>query len=647
MFKKVAKILRGGATPAQLMVSCVLGAILGFMPGFVQAPGLVISLALALLVMNVNITLAVIIAGFAKLLSLVLLPISFAGGRMLLDGPTQSLFKAMINAPVLALFGFEYYVTTGGLILGATIGIVAGLALIKLVRGIRTKMSSLEQGSDLYKQLMGKWWVKLLLKVFVGGGAKDSYADLLEKKGKLIRPVGVAVCGLVVVLLIVVQMFFSGPFIVSALRRGLEQANGATVELAGADVDLAGGRMTLTGLAMADPNNLNVDLFRAGKIEADVSTTSLLRKQLRLDRVVISGAAHGAKRSSPGKLIGHKPTPVKSVAAKQGEKNLGDYLQDPRQWQQQLTQIRQWIETISGSAEASDAETEEIAGGETLRERLQRQAQALGYAQVIASHLIDGAPRFVIDQMDAVNVKTDALPGESLVIHASFISTHPSLLEEEPTISIESSAKTLSVKLGMAGVSARGGDSVVDFNYRGLDVDSIANSLSKGNKPISGGTMDLAMKGTIRTSGGTYIDLPMQVTLHNTTIAISGAGSSPVSELTIPLGLRGPIDNPRIFLDDTQLADALVAAGAGILAKEVRGRADELIEGAVSDIDIKKGLPGMDLKKVLPGLGSRKESPDKKKAPQKSDKDNKKGDDIGNQIKGLGKSLFGKKKKND
>lgn len=639
MFKKIAKILRGGATPAQLMVSCVVGSALGFMPGLVQAPGLILVLVLALVVMNVNVTLALAIAGGAKILSLLVLPLSFAAGRALLDGPTQALFKTMINAPILALFGFEYYVTTGGLLIGVVVGVIAGVALIRLVRGVRVTMSSLEEGSDLYQQWMEKWWVKLLLKVFVGKGAKESYTELLNKKGKLIRPVGLAVCVLVVVSLVGVQLFFSGPFIASALRRGLEEANGATVDLAGADIDLAAGRMTLTGLAMADPNDLTKDLFRAEKIEADVSAASLLRKQLRLDKVVIIDAAYGASRSTPGRLIGNKPAPVSPVPAQQGEKTLADYLQDPGQWQQRLTQARQWIETLSGPDNPSGSEKETVTPGESLRERLEREARALGYARVVASHLIVGAPTLVIDQLDAENIKTDYPPNETLEIHANFLSTQPALLKNAPKIGLTSSAATLLLSLDLAGVSASGGDNIVDFTCTGLDVDEIAGNLGKGTRPIASGTMDVAMKGAIRVSGGTYMDLVMQATLHNTTVAISGAGSAPVDEITIPLGLRGPIDNPRIRLDDTKLADALVAAGAGVLAKEVRGRTDDLIKDAVSDIDLDKNLGGMKLDNILPGMGSGKQTKKKNKD------ETKKKDDIGNQLKGLGDSLFGKKKK--
>ena len=114
---------------------------------------------------------------------------------------------------------------------------------------------------------------------------------------------------------------------------------------------------------------------------------------------------------------------------------------------------------------------------------------------------------------------------------------------------------------------------------------------------------------------------------------------APVEELTLPLALRGPIDNPRILLDDAKFADALVAAGAGILANEVRSRADGLLKDAVPELDLKEGLPKIDLKKGLPGFGDKDE--DKKEEGDDADKTN----DLREQAKDLTKGLFGGKKK--
>jgi hypothetical protein len=44
--RTVGRILRGKATPFQLFTACVLGAMLGFIPGFAQAPGLMIAVML-------------------------------------------------------------------------------------------------------------------------------------------------------------------------------------------------------------------------------------------------------------------------------------------------------------------------------------------------------------------------------------------------------------------------------------------------------------------------------------------------------------------------------------------------------------------------------------------------------------------------
>ena len=88
--KRIPKILRGSATPAQMMMACVLGAVLGFMPGFMQSPGLIVLLVLLLIVLNANLALAMLVAGGAKLASLLLLPLSFGVGRFLLDGQVGS-----------------------------------------------------------------------------------------------------------------------------------------------------------------------------------------------------------------------------------------------------------------------------------------------------------------------------------------------------------------------------------------------------------------------------------------------------------------------------------------------------------------------------------------------------------------------------
>ena len=120
--RKIGAILRGKATPFQLAAGCALGAALGFVPGFSTAPGLTVALVFLLVLINANLFLAAMVGMAAKLASWALLPVSFAIGRLLLDGPLSGLFQSVVNTPVLALLGVENYATTGGFVLGLLFG---------------------------------------------------------------------------------------------------------------------------------------------------------------------------------------------------------------------------------------------------------------------------------------------------------------------------------------------------------------------------------------------------------------------------------------------------------------------------------------------------------------------------------------------
>ena len=94
-------------------------------------------------------------------LSLLLAPATFEVGRVLLDGPTQPLFVALINAPFFALMGFEYYVGAGGLVMGALFGGLVGAGMTRLVKSIRERVKTASSDSARYQVWSAKWYVKL------------------------------------------------------------------------------------------------------------------------------------------------------------------------------------------------------------------------------------------------------------------------------------------------------------------------------------------------------------------------------------------------------------------------------------------------------------------------------------------------------
>ena len=564
--RKIGKVICGSATPAQLMLACVLGAMLGFMPGLWQAMGVIVLLTLLVVVLNANLVVASVVAVVSTGISWLLLPVSFLIGRALLDGPLQPVFRWAINTPVLALFGFEYYTTTGGLVLGALFGLLCGLVLVRGVTLFRRKLASFEEENERYQQWMSKKWVKAARWVLIGGAPKGGYKAALELHGKVVRPLGVAAAAGIVLLVGLMHFFLADEIVVFALRSGLERANGATVDVRRAELSLSSGRLSVDGLAMADPNALDRNLFEAETLTADVSTTDLLRKRMTLDNVTFNDAATGAKRAVPGRPIGPRPEPTPPPDTSEDEKTIEQYLEDYRTWKQRLAQARRWLERLTGDGE----ETEDGQEKTTLEQRLRQRIAASGYANVTAAHLIEGTPTLTVRRLDAEKVRAAQLDGELLSVHGENLSTHPHLLDAPPRVTINTAdSDRLLFDLDLAGVSQQPGDSTLNFHYKRLSVDRLTRSLaSDGGAPVKGGTMDLSLNGKLASTAVPTLDLPLRITLHNSTLRVAG-NTQNVDELTVPLGLRGPIDNPAIKLDAKALATALGRAGATQIATDL------------------------------------------------------------------------------
>ncbi len=312
-------------------------------------------------------------------------------------------------------------------------------------------MASLEEGSDRYQQWTGKKWVKGLRWLLIGGMPKGGYKAVLDRRGKVIRPLGiVAACG-IVLLLVLTRFLLADEIVTALLQRGLEQANGATVDVQHAELSFSEGRLSVKGLAMADPNALDTNLLQAATLTADVSTSDLLRKRITLDNVTLNDAATGAKRTFPGHIVGQPPQPSETPKTKDGEKTIEDYIDQAKQIKQRLAQLREWWDRINSVKQKVQGE-----GGPTLQDRLKQRIADSGYANVTASHLIEATPTFTVRQLDAEKVHAVQLDGELLNIHGRNLSTQPALLDEPPQITITTAeSDKLLVDVRMAAQAER------------------------------------------------------------------------------------------------------------------------------------------------------------------------------------------------
>ncbi|MHC4975796.1 MAG: DUF2062 domain-containing protein [Planctomycetota bacterium] len=590
LFRKLASLLRGKATPFQIFAACVLGTMIGFAPAFSKAPALAMALIMLLIVLNANLFLAFLFAAVMTLVGYLVLPVSFYLGRILLDGPTSGLFESLINMPVVAYAGLEYYAVTGGLALALIVGIISGFVVIRTLKSFRTQMAKLEANSELYQKMQTKKSVRLVTWVFLGKGhgKKKTYDDLLSKKiGNPIRVPGVILVVLVGALGYIGQMFLSEDLMTMWLQRGLQRANGATVDLAGASADLGAGNIELRGLAAADPNALETNILQSVDLQMDVDTSSLLAKKVAFDSVVVREAEHGTQRAIPGVLIGKAPKPSEEPPAESDAsgKTIDDYMKQAQIWQERLAQVRRVLEKMGSSEAQTDAPE-----NETLSERLARQAAALGYANVKASHLISGAPSVLVRELTIDGMASTSIAGEVFDIRGTNLSTNPSLLDAPTTLTIQSRSGAISASLSIdpaTGTSVR-------YTHTGISADAIAAQMSQ---PLfAGGTIDISIDAVLQ---GVTVDAPLSVTLHNTTLTLPGGNQQHVDNFTLPIALRGPIDAPRITVSSEALNNALQQAGLQRLQEELGDEINDALGDELGEEagNLLKGVLGGDKNK--------------------------------------------------
>jgi uncharacterized protein (TIGR03546 family) len=241
--RKIGSVLRGKATPFQVMLATLFGGLLGFVPGFflpgdlgggfLQAPGLILLLLCCVLVLNANLGVFGLVTLVAKLLSLVLLPVAYTIGTWLVDGPLQGMFEGLVNGKVTAWFGFEYPATVGGLVLGLVFGVGSGLVLNRSIKALRAHMAGLEAGSERYQKYSSKKSVRFLTWLFLGKGkGKLTWQELATQKklGMPVRITGLLAAVVLVGSLWVIQTWFSTPVLTRVVQDNLQSMNGATVE---------------------------------------------------------------------------------------------------------------------------------------------------------------------------------------------------------------------------------------------------------------------------------------------------------------------------------------------------------------------------------------------------------------------------------
>ena len=549
--RKIGKLIRGNTTPFQVYAAALLGAFIGFTPGFDHSPGLILFWSFLLLILNANLFLAGLVGLLSKVIYLVTLPIAFQIGRILIDGPTQGLFAGLHNGPITAYFGLDYYVVPGGQVLALIVGLAFGYAFSGGLKKYRNKMAKRE--SEREGPSEKKAWLKTVEFIFVGSKSSKSYEDLLARKiGNPIRIVGVIIVVVFGGILYGATILFSDAVIATMARDGLSNANGATVDLESADLNLDEGKLELVGIAFADPNSLETDILRAKRIVADVSAADILRKRFSIDKLVVDTATSGETRSSPGKHVGPRyDSEQKPVLEMPDFNDLDSMIENAKVWKERLAQVRRWLDRIS------PAKPDILETPGKWEEELASRIRAVGYANVRSEMLTQDSPLVLIRNLEAFGVATKQLEGKLIDIEGNNLSTHPHLVAESPSISIKSQDGILSAALSL-GLAAGRDKNDLNFEYKEIPTSALASTIQADGKPLlEGGTIDFKITGDLNAVDS---DLLGEANFKNVNLMVAGSQVN-LNGMDLPLNIRGPIDSPSIKMDTNFLQSALKQAG--------------------------------------------------------------------------------------
>jgi uncharacterized protein (TIGR03546 family) len=590
--RQIGKFLRGESSGFQLVSACVIAALLAFLPT-TNAIGSVLVLLSVLLVLNANLFVTGIAYILFKLLYFSLQGMTFAIGEFLIHGPFEWLVKILANAPFTAWMGFDYYVMFGGIPIALILGFGSGILLATSIAAFHKKMASIEQNKDWFE----KKWVKIIAWILLGGiKGKKSYEEMIaNRKSSPIRWSGIAVAAVVLIGFFVSFDIYGDRFLTVALKKGLEAANGATVEVESVSLDLGKNSLTLKGFAMVDSNDLNEDLLRAEEITADINGRDFLKRRISMDLVTVSGAYAMVPRETPGEKIGDAEedaelTEEDILAGIETAQTIGKFIKDADIWKERLKQAKKWLEKL----QAAQKKVEGLDPKKLLKNQISERAKLYGYSAVSADHLLEDSPRFLARRIEIEGLESSDIPGGKANIYLENISTQPEVVESAPRIYLVNSTDELSVDIALGSVSAAKTENRIISHYKGIPVEDVSSSLANSSSfAVSEGTVGFSVDGAFDIDN---LDLPISIELQDAVINVPDVGETEIAyiESRDLITLYGALDNPRVSVNSGALAQFWKDAGKGAATSLAKNKAASLI-------DEQLGTGG---KEIVDGIGS-------------------------------------------
>lgn len=657
LVRKMGKFIRGGAGPLQIFMACLLGMLLGFVPGFNMT-----TVVLIVLVLILNVSLGVTILSFAvgRILALILAPLTFQLGYVIIHRiGLEGFFRAAGDTPVVAMMNLHFYCLAGGIPVAIVLGAVAGIGLSKLIVAIRKGLVAASGKSRLVEVLFSNPVTRLLMFILFGR-SKKSMKEMLEGKSPLIRKSGVIVSAALVLIVGGGSVLLVDVLLASQMADAMGKANGAEVNIEEANLSLTQGRLEIVGLQVTDRDNPTENLVQAKRIVSDMSIADLLAKRVVIERIEVSDLRSNAPRETPGDVypIEVKPEPPAEEDQKWPGEVIWDYFENPEKYQKYLQYLRKLKEYLEKQRQREKEEPD--------KDWLVEQAKNKGYFALNARHILTKHPTVVIRELVVDEIRVPQFEKDVLRLEGKELSSHPGLNAGQMSVHLMNLPRTPEEQPGQYqhvyadfGFHTDRQIHKLDYLLSGIDIgedvqfsDRVpikfksAEAFLNGKGGFNYEQFDVRTAIRVRlVDGEPREDQGMLGLAVDDTKMVLQA----VSDLNLAVEVTGPIERPRIRVDEAatlrNIGDSLKALGKTRLAKTVGNVASEvgkgLKEGAGKLIegtgDLFKGIDqavrgepdandtdGGDKKPgLLDGLlGSGKEDPNAKDPPKEQEDPN-------------------------
>jgi len=612
---KFGKMLLGGTGTVHLFLGCLIGVCVGMVPGV----NLMLLLGIVVLVLvNTNSPMALLGIVIGKILCLTLAPITFQIGYVIIHGiGLENAFRVACEVPVLPWLDLHVYCLIGGIPVAAVVGVIVGIVAVRLVKARRAGAAEAAEQAAAGKEKDEKDWI--------------------------IRKWGFVVSGIIILAAVAVDLLALGYIFERALVYALQRGVGAEVNVAEVNASLFKGSIEIKGMQITDPDRPARNVVAVDNLTGDLSIRDLLAKRLVIDKVLVSTVDTNVPRESPGKVFDSAGREI--LPEEMAEDALARYVKiggDLRKYENYLKRIAHWLKQRH-----AEKKREKEADP---KNRLAARADERGYLALSADHLLAKRPAWTIRELIVEKLQVEKLKDPKAEVKKRYGEGAKKKLERQVNefrvVAVELSSNPKlngePARITVTGKNRFSGDLVLDFreadsNHKlkmfvpDLPVGEILALSNAVPVSVGAGTLDIRADGVFN---GESINMPLA--LHVTGLKAQPRESKKMFGLEAPLVkeifdnfsegtftalVEGPIDSPRLKVDEDRMVKSLTTGLAASGKLELLGRVNEkltFIRGelqgkfkeAVGD-KLPDALPGK-LKDLLPEKQDKKEKPEDK-----------------------------------